>query len=160
MSSAVLSINFLRWRRLMRELKQRGSGRRESGAFLLGRRTPSELRVTDVAYYDDLDPHSLDQGYVNFQAVGFSALWSHCRKVKLDVLADIHTHPGGNTSQSELDRTNPMMAERGHLALIVPNFASGPWWSRQGTSLFEYEANYRWTNLTKEMSWRLVVTVF
>lgn len=160
MSNAALSINFLRWRRLMLELKRRGGGRRESGAFLLGRRSLTELRVTDVAYYDDLDPHSLDQGYVNFQAVGFSALWAHCRKVKLDVMADIHTHPGDNTSQSELDRTNPMMAERGHLALIVPNFAAGPWWTRQGTSLFEYEANYRWTNLTKELSRRLVVTVF
>ncbi|MCW5765165.1 MAG: Mov34/MPN/PAD-1 family protein [Phycisphaeraceae bacterium] len=160
MSDVTISVNFLRWRRLMLELKRRGGGRRESGAFLLGLRDGQSLRVKDVVYYDDLDPNALDQGYVNFHADGFSALWSHCRKARLDVLADIHTHPGGNTSQSELDRTNPMMAERGHLALIVPHFAAGPWWSKRGISLFEYEANYRWKDLSGALPSRLCLTVF
>lgn len=159
MSSDALSINFLRWRSLMLELKRRGGGQRESGAFLLGTRSPSCLRVRGVAYYDDLDPHSLDEGYVHFKAVGFSALWAHCRKVKMDVLADIHTHPGTNTSQSELDRTNPMMAEAGHLALIVPKFASGPWWNIEGVSLFEYESKYRWRDLSRELQARLKITI-
>ena len=40
----------------------------------------------------------------------------------LEVVADVHTHPGG-VGQSQTDRDNPMIPEVGHVALIVPNFA-------------------------------------
>jgi proteasome lid subunit RPN8/RPN11 len=43
----------------------------------------------------------------------------------MEVLADVHTHPGLDSSQSETDRTHPMISESGHVALIVPSYAKG-----------------------------------
>ena len=54
------------WYAGLRELKSRGGGRRESGAFLLGKNYDGIRRVCRFVYYDDLDPHCLDQGYVVF----------------------------------------------------------------------------------------------
>jgi proteasome lid subunit RPN8/RPN11 len=50
------------------------------------------------------------------------AVWKECRRRGVQVVGDVHTHPGG-FGQSEVDRANPMIPERGHLALIIPNFA-------------------------------------
>lgn len=49
-------------------------------------------------------------------------VWRICAARNLEVVADIHTHPGGYR-QSDIDRENPMIAERGHIALIMPHFA-------------------------------------
>jgi hypothetical protein len=113
---------------LLRELATRGEGRRESGAFLLGRVTgrPSAVNeVIEVAFYDDLDPNSLTGG-ITFNAVGYSALGTICRERKLRVIADIHTHPSTWVEQSDTDASNPMTALPGHVAFIAPNFARGP----------------------------------
>jgi hypothetical protein len=69
-----------------------------------------------------------------------------CRAEKLAVIADIHTHPSG-AFQSESDRTNPMIACAGHLAIIVPNYADG-WIWRHCLGLFRYEGDHRWTDLS------------
>jgi proteasome lid subunit RPN8/RPN11 len=113
---------------LLRELASRGEGRRESGAFLLGRAIgrPRELNeVIKIAFYDDLDPGSLTGG-ITFNAVGYSALGIICREHQLRVIADIHTHPGGWVEQSDTDSSHPMTALPGHVAFIDPNFARGP----------------------------------
>jgi proteasome lid subunit RPN8/RPN11 len=49
-------------------------------------------------------------------------VWKECRARDLQVVADVHTHPGGYW-QSTIDRQNPMIPERGHIAIIVPNYA-------------------------------------
>ena len=79
------------------ELARRGTGERETGAFLLARaghprdgsRRP---QVVSVAYYDDLDPGCLTGG-ITFTADGYTALATLCRRDGLQVAADIHTHP-------------------------------------------------------------------
>lgn len=50
-------------------------------------------------------------------------VWKECRVRGLQVVADIHTHPSGDYRQSSIDRANPMIPEKGHIAMIVPNFA-------------------------------------
>ena len=124
-----LVMDFELYTDLMAELATRGLGCRESGAFLLARGTSNDssdmpVRIVGVAYYDDLDPHSLN-GAVSFSAVGYSALSAHCRQEDQRVVADIHTHPGRHVRQSHTDRTNPMVAVPGHVALIAPNYAQG-----------------------------------
>jgi hypothetical protein len=42
------------------------------------------------------------------------------------VIGDIHTHPGPGVHQSAIDAANPMIAQAGHVALIVPDFAARP----------------------------------
>jgi hypothetical protein len=108
----------------MRQLAERGEGRRESGAFLLARSGWRGDRVIDWILFDDLDPDSLN-GSVSIRGEAFSRLWATCRERGVKVIADVHTHPARGVGQSSIDQANPMVARRGHVGLIVPSFARG-----------------------------------
>jgi hypothetical protein len=130
------------WRKLVEQLKRRGGGIRESGAFLLG--GVGGCKVTRFIPYDDLDPTALDTGIISFQGIGFVPLWNYCRQHKMQVLADVHTHGGKWTGQSGTDQTNPMIETPGHIALIVPNFARGNKTSLKGVGIYEYLGDLEW----------------
>lgn len=131
------------WRRGIAEVARRGEGRHESGAFLLGRRHGLRGHVVRFAYYDDFDPSCLKSGIVVFDGAGFGPLWQLCRQTGLSVLADLHTHGGsGRARQSELDRDNPMIAQPGHVALIVPKFARD--FRMEDVSIYEYLGGHSW----------------
>lgn len=117
-------------------------GCRESGAFLLGLQSADKRRIVRFAYYDDLDPHCLDDGYVNFDGRAYSKLWDLCRQTGLSVVADVHTHPG-IARQSLLDQQNPMIAQAGHVAILVPNFAQQPERANK-LGVYEYQGDYQW----------------
>ena len=118
-----LSCSWWLWHDLVCTLRARGRfGRHESGAFLLGTRTERAARIKRFVPYDDLDPHSLDTAIVRFDGRHYSKLWDICRREGLVVAADVHTHPGG-VGQSPSDRAHPMIAQAGHLAMILPTFA-------------------------------------
>ena len=131
------------WQRLLVGLRERGHhGRRESGAFLLGHRTDSQSRISEYVLYDDLDPHSLDRGIVHFDGRHYGALWEHCRRTGLMVVADVHTHPYGS-EQSPSDRAHPMIAMNGHIALILPRFGmDDP--PREEIGMYRYLGAGRW----------------
>ena len=130
------------WLPALDELARRGGGRRESGAFLLGRVVGDRREVRRVVYYDDLDPHCLDHGIITFDGSGFAKLWKICRESRLDVVADVHTHKG-RARQSPTDRDNPMMAHPGHIAIILPNYARGrP--AAQEIGLYIYKGSFTW----------------
>lgn len=131
------------WSEGITELRRRTEGWHESGAFLLGQRDGEVRRIVKYAYYDDLDSHALDSGIVIFDGAGYGPLWEMCRLEGLSVVADIHVHPG-IARQSESDRTNPMIARKGHIALIAANFAKGGCMPRS-LGVYEYEGNYEWT---------------
>jgi proteasome lid subunit RPN8/RPN11 len=140
-----LSCSWLLWRRLCSALRQRGRGRtRESGAFLLGRLDPDgRRRITDYVLYDDLDPACLDSGIVRFDGWHFGALWAHCKARDLAVVADVHVHPGA-ADQSDSDRAHPMISQHGHIALILPDFASPPL-RRASLGIYRYQGAKQWT---------------
>ena len=132
------------WRRLVLELRRRGRGRHESGAFLLAPRNGIANRVTSFVCYDDLDPDAYEGGAIAFHAAGHAALWELCQKKGLRVLADVHTHPGSYVRQSSIDQRNPMIPLQGHIALILPNFANTPWWTLDLAGIYEYLGNFAW----------------
>lgn len=133
------------WCNLLAELHRRTGECHESGAFLLGHIENQGRRVEQVIYYDDLDPNAYESGVVVMHAASFGLLWDQCRARKLSVVADIHVHPEG-AWQSYADRDNPMIAQPGHLALIVPDFACPP--VRLKTlGFFEYQGAHQWRNL-------------
>lgn len=111
------------WARLHRDLRHRADGVRESGAFLLGKITDKGRFVKDYILYDDLDPNCLRQGAIDFSGKHFGTLWNICRSRNMQVVADIHVHPGSE-QQSSIDAAHPMISEKGHIAFIVPDFAS------------------------------------
>ncbi|MGL6097546.1 MAG: hypothetical protein ACRC7O_17330 [Fimbriiglobus sp.] len=138
-----LSCSWLLWRRVTASLRERGrNGSRESGAFLLGTRRTGRARIIDFILYDDLDPHCLDTGIVNFDGRHFGTLWEMCKRRGLVVVADVHTHPGG-VGQSDSDRAHPMVSRAGHLALILPRFAAAPV-RRDEIGIYRYEGAKRW----------------
>lgn len=132
------------WRRVTEELFRRGNQAHESGAFLLGTERKGRLQVSNVVFYDELDPDAYDSGVCVLHAEAFAKLWKVCRERQLTVVADAHTHPGAAV-QSHSDRTNPMVARTGHVAMIVPNFAKAT-----GTvadlGVYQYCGDHQWTD--------------
>lgn len=112
------------WRSLIRELHERGQERRESGAFLLGTIRDGQRHITGFIPYDVVDPNAL-QGMIVFDASRMDAVWEHCEATGVSVVADVHTHPG-HYAQSRTDQAHPMIPQRGHFALIIPDFARRP----------------------------------
>ncbi|WP_420993638.1 hypothetical protein ACKI2N_015620 [Cupriavidus sp. 30B13] len=137
-----LACDMFVWRRLLRGLRERGAGHRESGAFLLGSIDDTARVISDFVLYDDIDPHALDKGFVQLNGASMGKLWAYCRQRNLQVVADVHTHPGG-PEQSESDQLNPMISVIGHISLIVPNYAQGE--VRRGSlGLYRYLGGRQW----------------
>jgi proteasome lid subunit RPN8/RPN11 len=143
-AESAIAIPRLIWFGLVGDLRQRGRGRRESGAFLLGSVDGSDRRVLEYVCYDDLDPRALDEGIVVFHGQGFSKLWDLCAKRKLQVLADIHTHPGRGVGQSSIDQENAMVPVAGHVAMIAPHFGYTSRWSLDDVGIHRLEEGGRW----------------
>jgi hypothetical protein len=132
----------------VRQLRRRGRRVRESGAFLLGCRTLRGGTVSSFVCYDDVDPDALNTGIVVIRSQGFKKLWAICRERDLEVLADVHTHGDETPQQSSIDKRNPVIAEMGHVALIVPSFAQISPLTMGNTAVYEYLGAYEWR------SWR------
>jgi proteasome lid subunit RPN8/RPN11 len=150
--NTTINIRLFLWRRIILELRRRGRGRGESGAFLLGHQDSASGTVTSFLCYDDLDPDAYQGGAIAFHASGYAALWRHCRENNLQVLADVHTHPGAGVGQSDIDERNPMVPVTGHTAMIVPYFGKTRWWSLGAVGVYEYLGNFAWR--THELSER------
>ena len=135
------------WQAGVAELRRRADGRQESGAFLLGS-TGKARRIEEFVFYDDIDPNALRPGMVVLDGRRLGGLWAHCRKTGRVVVADVHVHPGG-FGQSASDRANPIIAEVGHMAMIVPDFASraaGP----GDIGVYEYLGRRQWRDRSFE----------
>ena len=133
------------WSHLSETLHRKTEGCHESGAFMLGRVERRCRHVEEVVYYDDLDPRAYDSGVVVLHASAFTPLWKICRERKLEVVADVHLH-GGAAFQSRADIENPMIAQRRHLAMILPQFARAAI-TPEEIGLFEYRGRHRWRDL-------------
>jgi proteasome lid subunit RPN8/RPN11 len=146
MSLIVMLLEFKEgiWRSLMDDLRKRGNGNRESGAFLLGQQNANTKIVHTWLPYDELEPDSLNFNYVRLSSDSFTCLWDECTRRNLQVVGDVHTHPFG-PAQSKSDRANPMVAITGHTAVIVPNFAQGSV-SPQDVSINYYLGAKRWSS--------------
>ncbi|HTA91571.1 MAG TPA: hypothetical protein VK745_18435 [Polyangiaceae bacterium] len=99
----------------------------------------------DFVLYDDLDPNCLESGIVHFDGRYFGALWAICERRDLAVVADVHTHPFG-AAQSDSDRAHPMIAERGHIAFIIPSFARATI-RRRALGIYRYSGARSWEEI-------------
>lgn len=143
-----IKIPCLTWLLLVTELRKRGKGRQESGAFLLGKADASNQYIETFICYDDLDPSSLSSGVVIFHGSGFSALWDICAKKGLQVVADIHTHPTADVRQSSIDKSHPMLPVPGHIALVMPRYGSTSKCSLVGIGMYVFQGQGRWKSFS------------
>lgn len=139
-----ITITTLTWSSMVKELRERGRGMRESGAFLLGHSQHTDRHVVRFVCYDDLDPRALTDGIITFHEEGYSALWDLCRAQKLKVLADVHTHPTSNVRQSWIDAAHPMLATIGHVGLILPFYGFTRRWSLAGVGVHVFRGAKQW----------------
>ena len=137
-----LSCSRKRWRQIVAELERRGGRRHEAGVFLLGCEGGNRLEVVEAIFYDDLDPQAYATGVCVLHGDAFAKLWAACRAKKVSVIADVHTHPAGGF-QSFSDKTNPMVARQGHIAIIVPDFARWPIVENR-MGIYEYRGDHEW----------------
>jgi proteasome lid subunit RPN8/RPN11 len=131
------------WLKALAVLRERGGGHRESGGFLLGRRVDGVKTIESFLPYDDVDPLAL-RGAILFDGSKMDVVWDLCRLKGLEVVADVHTHPG-DVGQSQTDRDNPMIPEVGHVAIIVPNFADRTYLPGE-IGIYEYRGRRQWTD--------------
>jgi hypothetical protein len=146
------------WRQIVSELERRGGHKHEAGAFLLGTDRHGRLEICDVIFYDDLDPNAYATGACVLHGDAFARLWTICREKKLTVVADVHTHPG-TAIQSPSDKANPMVARAGHVAIIVPNYASWPI-PPDRLGVYEYRGQHEWADRSSRNSERFFYTGF
>lgn len=132
------------WHDGVDELCRRTRGRHESGAFLLGTNRRGVRMIQRFLYYDDVDPNCFRNGIVEFDGRKFGHVWELCRRLNMEVVADVHVHPGGY-DQSSTDRHNPMIAEPGHWALILPHFAGRARMPGR-IGIYEYLGSRQWQN--------------
>ena len=135
------------WNAGIAELRKRSGKRRESGAFLLGS-LGGTRRIEEFVFYDDVDPGALDTGIVKIDGRRLGVLWEHCRATGRTVVADVHLHPGG-FQQSASDQANPIIAEVGHMALIIPHFACREVFPG-AIGVYEYLGARRWRDRSYE----------
>jgi proteasome lid subunit RPN8/RPN11 len=140
---------------MVAELGRRGRGERESGAFLLGDRDGDRRTVSRVVYFDDLDPDCLT-GAISFNGLAYSGLWDICDVEAKVVVGDVHTHPGRDVRQSSIDAANPMLAQEGQVALIVPDYASHAVVAKE-VAVHRYDGEGWETWTTKEAAQRLFI---
>jgi hypothetical protein len=136
------------WDSGVAELKRRAAGQQESGAFLLGRVCGDTRVIYDFFYYDDIDPNCFANGIVEFYGRKLGQLWSHCRVRSMSVVADVHVHPG-SFGQSESDQHNPIIAESGHFALILPDYATRRV-APGDIGVYEYRGMRRWRDHSRQ----------
>ena len=142
MSAPLLESSAQLWVDLIEHLRHQGGGVRESGAFLLGRKTDAGRVMKRFLPYEQLQVDALHDDYVALTAASFAKLWELCRADGLAVVGDVHTHRLG-AGQSRSDRTNPMVALAGHVAFIVPRFAQGTV-RLQDLGMYVYEGSHQW----------------
>ena len=142
MSAPLLEAPAPLWAQLIEHLRLQGGGVRESGAFILGRKSEVGRVMASFLPYEQLQIDALHDDYVALTATSFAKLWQLCRTNGLTVVGDMHTHRFG-PGQSRSDRTNPMVALSGHVAFIVPRFAQGKV-RPQDLGMYVYEGHHQW----------------
>ena len=131
-----------KWLTLLCELKCKGEDKRESGAFLLGKK--GSRKVCHYVCYDELYEDAFRSGCIVLERMAWVRLWDICLKNEMQVLADIHTHPLEWTGQSSSDMQNPMISQLGHIAMIAPCYAKYWWRGLRGIGIHEYKGNNTW----------------
>jgi hypothetical protein len=152
----MMMISIIRWFFLIRGLRKRGSGIKESGAFLVAKSNSN--KVSKIVYYDELDTNVSDTGIIVFNGLGHGKLAEVLEEYSGKVIADIHTHPGSNTNQSSSDQRHPMSRLKGHIAIIAPNYAENWFLSPKLCSVYMYLGSFKWKPLkAKEYNIKLTL---
>lgn len=134
------------WDATIEGLAKRSSGRKESACIWAGERK-AQWTVKDLIFLDDLPG---TQGYRKYHKTpreAVNVLFKMLRDKGLQIIADIHTHPGYWVDLSLIDRESPIEYRVGLLAVVFPNFARLPM-DIEKVGFHEYLGKSQWRRLT------------
>lgn len=134
------------WEETMGGLAARSQGVREAACIWAGTRASDTCRASEVLFLDDL-PGAI--GHARSHRTprqALEALFSHLRLKGLQIIADIHTHPGSWVGLSSEDRKHPIEFRVGLVAIIIPHFAQMAVKLTEA-GVHEYLGQQRWRQL-------------
>jgi hypothetical protein len=140
----MLDLSARLWSGLIYHLRNASAGIQESGAFIVGSIVAGERRGMDFIPYEMLERGALNEDFVQLSSEAFSKLWAMCDNRGVEIVGDIHSHRFG-VQQSRSDRTNPMLALPGHVAIIVPEFAQRQV-ALEDVGVYVYQGAHRWVS--------------
>lgn len=143
-----MKISIFKWIRLIRGLRKRGAGHRESGAFLVA--PAGSQKIVRIVFYDEIDPHAFDSGIIELRGIAHVQLNKILGEIGGTVIADIHTHPPGcPTAQSTSDKMHPMCRITGHIAFIAPDYAINRLMKPTDCGAYKYQGQFKWQTLNE-----------
>lgn len=144
----VLHITRSLWNETTHGLAKRGSNLRESACIWAGTRDEKTWKVTEIVYLDDLHGTKSTRRYHSTSREALSQLFEILRSKKLQIIADVHTHPSIWVDMSLLDMENPIEHRIGLLAFIIPNLAKPPVIIEK-LGVHEYIGQCKWNRLSQ-----------
>ena len=103
----------------------------------------------EVVFLDDFPGV---EGFARFHKVSreaVTALFRYLQQKNLQLIADVHSHPGTWVGLSEIDMEHPLEFRVGFLSLVLPSYAT-PKPDIGTVGVHEYIGNMEWETLTPE----------
>lgn len=116
------------WEQVHLLLRDRSAGQRESGAVILGTGNSTKARIASkvLGYHELCDDRATDV-FVELSEAGKLKLYSQLEREKLQLVAMVHTHPGGWVGLSPIDQANQLSSRVGFWSIVLPHFGKQPW---------------------------------
>jgi hypothetical protein len=118
------------------------NGRHEGLAYWMGRRCDMDALVMSVVV--PISDHGPQHVFVSEAEVG--KMSRRGRSMGLAIVAQVHSHPGGDTRHSDGDDKLILMPYEGLFSLVIGNYGDGSPLPTQGAGLHQYQ-DRRWVQI-------------
>jgi hypothetical protein len=108
-------------------LRDRSSGRRESGAIWSGDLYEADSEVRDVLFFHDLCDDRGRSLSLELSEEAKFALYEELARRGQKLIGMVHTHPEGWVGLSGIDEANQLCSRIGFWSLVLPYYAMRPW---------------------------------
>ena len=146
MSSHIVRIKSDLWKLTWEGLSKRSDGRIESLCIWAGQRSPDVSVVTEVIFLDGIEGV---EGFALFHRITREAtaqIFAILKDKGLQIVADVHTHPGDWVGLSDTDREHPLEYRVGFISIVLPYFGrTDP--MQEDIGMHRYEGNHQWHHM-------------
>lgn len=134
------------WQATVKGLGARSEGRHETACVWTGHRLPEAWSIEAIMFLDDLPGTTGLPRQHRTPRSALDVLFAELRKRELQIIADVHTHPGSWVGLSPVDQSHPIEYRLGLLAVVIPHYARVPV-SLADAGIHEYLGAHRWHQL-------------
>jgi proteasome lid subunit RPN8/RPN11 len=128
----------------LRKLQERSGGKRESAAIWSGRRQADTWETDRADFHHELCDDRATALSLELSEAAKFRLYEALARLRLQLVALIHTHPAEWVDLSEVDRENQVCSRIGFWSFVVPNYGNPPWrLSKMGIHIRTEEGWYR-----------------